>query len=77
MITRTANTYHGNPSGPQGQYHTVAYSGTGQTRSVARPVLVRYTLTRQQQHRFWADLLGGVTWRRRSYHSERRTIDLT
>ena len=69
--------YNG-PSGAQGQYHTIIHSGTGQTQSVARPVLVRYTLTRQQQqHHFQADLLGGVTWLRRSYHSEQRTIDLT
>ena len=45
------------------------YSGTDQTQSVARPMLVRYTLTRQQHH-FPADLLGGVTWLRRSYYLE-------
>ncbi|OGX84272.1 hypothetical protein BEN49_11405 [Hymenobacter coccineus] len=70
--------YDYSSAGPNsGQYHDVNYSSTVRIRSLAVPVLVRYTLTRQQQHRFQADLLGGLTWLHRSYHSEQRTIDQT
>jgi hypothetical protein len=57
------------------QYHEVTYSGFFRTRSLALPVLVRYTFTRPQQHRFQADLLGGVTWVRRAFRREEYTID--
>lgn len=70
--------YDYSSAGPNlGQYHDVTYSGTVRTRVLAVPVLVRYTLTRQQQHRFQADLLGGLTWLHRYYHSEQRTVDRT
>ncbi|TPG67185.1 hypothetical protein [Hymenobacter nivis] len=68
-------TYYDAPSGAQGQYRTTLYSGTDRSRSLAIPVLVRYTLTRRQEHRFQADLLGGVTWLRQSYRSEEHIVD--
>ena len=68
-------TYQDNVNGAPGQYHDVTYSGTVRSRAFALPVLVRYTLTRPQQHRFQADLLGGITWIRRASRYDQRVVD--
>ena len=68
-------TYYDVSGGAPGQYYDYTRYGSSRNRSLAVPVLARYTLTRRQRHRFQADLLGGFTWMHQAYHSEQRLVD--
>jgi len=50
-------------------YAYYEFNGKNQQRNTSVALLARYTLTRQPQHHFQVDLLGGFTWESERYNS--------
>jgi hypothetical protein len=64
-----AGRYYTSAGAAASPYSYYEFQGRNQERNTSVALLARYTLTRQPQHRFQADLLGGVTLERERYNA--------
>jgi hypothetical protein len=64
-----AGRYYTTSGAAASPYAYYEFQGRNQERNTSVALLARYTLTRQPQHRFQADLLGGLTLERERYNA--------
>jgi hypothetical protein len=64
-----AGRYYTSAGAAASPYAYYEFQGRNQERNTSVALLARYTLTRKPQHRFQADLLGGVTLEREHYNA--------
>ena len=64
-----AGRYYNTSGASASPYAYYEFNGRNQQRNTSVALLARYTLTRQPQHHFQVDLLGGFTWERERYNN--------